>query len=234
MRTRALDFKLCLSLCVALLALLLLPVAVSAQITRGSVAGTVRDESGAVVPGVEVKVVAPGTNNTRSATTDDSGFYRVGALDPGTYTVIVEKAGFSKLENTEVVVRSSLETTFDAQLKVGNVTETVNVTATTEGITLNKTNPMLGLSASNRQVVEFPLSAGRDINQIALLAPLAVPAPGSTGISVNGQRARNNNFTIDGTDNNDISVTLATSTVIPEAVAEFQVLTNAYSVEFGR
>ena len=233
MRSRALDFRLFLRLTAALL-VFLLPASAGAQITRGSIAGTVRDESGAVVPGVEVKVVATGTNTTRSATTDDEGFYRVGALDPGTYTVIVEKAGFSKVENTQVSVRTALETTFDTQLTVGNVTETVNVTATSEGITLNKTNPMLGASVSNRQVVEMPLSAGRDVNQLALIAPLAVPAPGSTGISVNGQRARNNNFTIDGTDNNDISVTLATSTVIPEAVAEFQVLTNAYSVEFGR
>ena len=206
----------------------------SAQITRGSIAGNVRDESGAVVPGAQVTVMAPGRNISRSATTDDEGFYRIGALDPGTYTVVVERAGFAKIENREVLVRTSLETTFDPQLRVGNVTESVDVTAAAEGITLNKTNPTLGLSVGNRQAVELPLSGARDINQIALLAPLAVPAPGSTGISVNGQRARNNNFTIDGTDNNDISVTLPTSSVIPEAVAEFQVLTNAYSVEFGR
>ncbi len=67
-----------------------------------------------------------------------------------------------------------------------------------------------------------------------LLSPNTFTAPGSTGISSNGQRARNNNFTIDGSDNNDISVTLRTSFVIPEAVQEFQVQTNAFNVEFGR
>jgi outer membrane receptor protein involved in Fe transport len=214
-------------------AVLCAPLAV-AQITRGSIAGNVRDESGAIVPGAQVTVVSPDRNISRSATTDDDGFYRIGALDPGTYTVVIERAGFAKVENREVLVRTSLETTFDAQLRVGNVTESVDVTAVAEGVALNKTNPTLGLSVGNRQVVELPLSGARDVNQIALLAPLAVPAPGSTGISVNGQRARNNNFTIDGTDNNDISVTISTSSVIPEAVAEFQVLTNAYSVEFGR
>lgn len=214
-------------------AFLFAPVA-NAQLTRGSIAGTIRDESGAVIPGAEVRVVAPAKNITRNATADDSGFYRVGALDPGTYTVVIERAGFSKVENREVLVNASLETTFDAQLKVGNVTESVDVTAAAEGITINRTNATLGLNASNRQAVELPLSAGRDVNQIALLAPNAFPAPGSTGISVNGQRARNNNFTIDGTDNNDISVTLSTVSIIPEAVAEFQVQTNAYSVEFGR
>ncbi|HEX8722425.1 MAG TPA: carboxypeptidase regulatory-like domain-containing protein [Pyrinomonadaceae bacterium] len=227
-----LRFWLCAAL--ALAAGLSQPLAAYGQITRGSIAGTVRDESGAVVTGAAVTVTHPRTNVSRNAVTDENGFYRVGALDPGTYVVVIEGAGFSKIENREVVVRTSLETTFDAALKVGSVAESVDVTAEAGGITLNKTNPVLGLSVSNRQAVELPLSAGRDVNQIALLAPLAVPAPGSTGISVNGQRARNNNFTIDGTDNNDISVTLSTSSVIPEAVAEFQVLTNAYSVEFGR
>lgn len=234
MRRDFFSFRFALSLALGLLSAISLATTAHAQITRGSIAGTVRDESGAVVSGAEIKVISPSTNNTRSVTADDSGFYRVGALDPGTYTVIVESAGFSKVENRQVIVNSSLETTFDVQLKVGNVSEAVDVTASAEGIALNKTNATLGLSVTNRQIVEYPLSAGRDVNNIALLSPNAFPAPGSTGISVNGQRARNNNFTIDGTDNNDISVTLATISIIPEAVAEFQVQTNAYSVEFGR
>lgn len=234
MRSKLFALRFLLSLALGFFGVLSLATATHAQITRGSIAGTVRDESGAVVPGGEVKVVAPATNNTRSVTVDASGFYRVGALDPGIYTVVVESAGFSKAENRRVVVNASLETTFDVQLKVGNVSESVDVTATSEGIALNKTNASLGLSISTRQGQELPLGAARNVNNLALLAPNAFPAPGSTGISVNGQRARNNNFTIDGTDNNDISVTLSTTSIIPEAVAEFQVLTNAYSVEFGR
>lgn len=224
-----------LSLVLAVFAVsLFLPLTAQAQLTRGSIAGTVRDESGAVVAGAEVRVLSPTQNTSRNDTTNDEGFYRIGAIDPGVYTVVVEKSGFSKVENREVRVLAATETTFDVALKVGNVAESVDVTAAAEGITLNKTNATLGLSVSNRAAVELPLSAARDINNLALLSPNAFPAPGSTGISVNGQRARNNNFTIDGTDNNDISVTLATSSIIPEAVAEFQVLTNAYSVEFGR
>jgi hypothetical protein len=82
--------------------------------------------------------------------------------------------------------------------------------------------------------VSLPINGDRDINRLALLSPNVVTAPGSTTISVNGQRARNNNFTIDGTDNNDVSVTISTLDIVPEAVAEFQVQTNAYNVEFGR
>ena len=234
MRSNAFALRLMLSLALGFCGVLLSPTVTNAQLTRGSIAGTVRDESGAVLKGAEIKVISPTTNNTRSVTADDSGFYRVGALDPGIYTVVVESVGFSKAENRQVVVNSSLETTFDVQLKVGNVSESVDVTASAEGISLNKTNATLGLSISTRQGQELPLGAGRDVNNLALLAPNAFPAPGSTGISVNGQRARNNNFTIDGTDNNDISVTLSTVSIIPEAVAEFQVQTNAYSVEFGR
>ncbi len=231
---KSFPFQLALAMAVVAFGLFIPPTATQAQITRGSIAGTVRDQSGAVVAGVEVKVISPSQNSTRTDTTNDEGFYRIGAVDPGVYTVVVEKSGFSKVQNNEVKVTAATETTFDVALTVGNVAESVDVTAATEGIALNKTNATLGLSVGNRQAVELPLSAGRDINSLALLSPNAFPAPGSTGISVNGQRARNNNFTIDGTDNNDISVTLVTSSIIPEAVAEYQVLTNAYSVEFGR
>ncbi|HEV2860319.1 MAG TPA: carboxypeptidase regulatory-like domain-containing protein [Pyrinomonadaceae bacterium] len=223
-----------LALAVALLAVFSLPTATSAQLTRGSIAGTVSDQSGAAVPGAEVRVTNPGTSISRVVTTNDEGFYRVGALDPGTYTVTIEKAGFSKVENTQVVVQPSLEATFDTQLRVGAVTEIVNVTATAEGITLNKTNPTIGLTVEERQVEELPTSAARNINNLALLSPNVHLAPGSTGISANGQRARNNNFTIDGSDNNDISITVSTTPVFPEAVGQFQIQTNPYSVEFGR
>jgi len=236
MRSRILNFRQWswLAVAVALLATFSLPVATHAQITRGSIAGTVRDESGAAVPGAEVRVINPATNVARTVTTNDEGFYRVGALDPGTYAVTIEKTGFAKVENTQVVVQPSLESTFDTQLRVGAVTEVVNVTATAEGITLNKTNPTIGLTVTERQAEELPLSAGRNVNNLALLSPNVHVAPGSTGISANGQRARNNNFTIDGSDNNDITVTLSTTPVFPEAVGQFQIQTNPYSVEFGR
>jgi hypothetical protein len=119
-------------------------------------------------------------------------------------------------------------------LQVGTTVTSIDVTSESEAITLNKTNATIGLTVTAKQAVDLPISADRNVNNLALLSPNAFSAPGSTGISVNGQRARNNNFTIDGSDNNDISVTISTSPVVPEAVAEFQVQTNPYSVEFGR
>src|SRR5688572_4536409 len=221
-------------LAIALLTIVALPTRTQAQLTRGAIAGTVRDQNGAVVPGAQVKVTNPQTNVTRETITNDEGFYRVGAVEPGTYTVLVEKEGFSKIENRAVAVQQTQETTLDVELQAGSVTGTVDVTAAQEAISLNKTNPTIGLTATARQVVELPLGAARDVNQLALLSPNVFSAPGSTGISANGQRARNNNFTIDGSDNNDLSVTISTVDVVPEGVGEFQIQTNPYNVEAGR
>ncbi|HEU4770431.1 MAG TPA: TonB-dependent receptor [Pyrinomonadaceae bacterium] len=221
-------------LAIALLTIVALPTRTQAQLTRGAIAGTVRDQNGAVVPGAQVKVTNPQTNVTRETVTNDEGFYRVGAVEPGTYTVLVEKDGFSKIENRAVAVQQTQETTLDVELQAGSVTGTVDVTAAQEAISLNKTNPTIGLTATARQVVELPLGAARDVNQLALLSPNVFSAPGSTGISANGQRARNNNFTIDGSDNNDLSVTISTVDVVPEGVGEFQIQTNPYNVEVGR
>jgi outer membrane receptor protein involved in Fe transport len=219
---------------VLLLTLLLNTGPVSAQLTRGSIAGTVKDNTGAAIPGAQVTVTNLDTKISRATTTNETGFYRIPALDPGSYSVRVEKSGFESILAEDLTVRTTQETTYDPTLKVGAVSEVVSVSALSEGVELNKTAPTIGLSSNARQVVELPLSAGRNINNLAVLSPNAFRGPGSSGISVNGQRARNNNFTIDGSDNNDISVTISTSTVIPEAVQEFQVQTNAFSVEFGR
>lgn len=213
---------------------LLLSTSAYAQLTRGAITGTVRDQSGAIVAGAEVKVTNIQTSVTRDAVTDEDGFYRVGALDPGTYTVVIQKTGFSRAENRAVVVTTSQETTFDAELKPGSVTESVDITSDAEAVTLNKTNGTIAATFGERQVEELPLGAGRNVNNLALLSPNVFSAPGSTGISANGQRARNNNFTIDGSDNNDISVTIPTVGVVPEGISEFQIQTNPYSAESGR
>jgi len=216
--------------------MLLLAVAVSssAQLTRGAISGTVRDQAGSVVPGAHIKITNPLTGATRDETTNESGFYRVAALEPGSYTVLISANGFSKAESREVVVNTATEITFDVNLKPGNITESVDVTAENEAVALNKTNGTIGTTIDTRRAQELPLGAARNVNNLALLSPNVFVAPGSTGISSNGQRARNNNFTIDGSDNNDITVTVSTTPVIPEAVNEFQIQTNPYSAENGR
>src|ERR671912_742041 len=84
-----------------------LPATSSAQMTRGGIAGTVRDASGGVVPGATVTVTNMGTNAVQTATTDAQGFYRVAALEPGTYMVSIELSGFRTVEQRGLAVRSS-------------------------------------------------------------------------------------------------------------------------------
>jgi hypothetical protein len=209
--------------------------AAEGQLTRGTISGTVTDSSGAVLPGARVTITNQDTGLVRSATASDDGLYRAPALEPGLYTVRFELDGFQTAENKNIAVKTSDEVTLDISLAPGSVAEQIQVTAESGSAALNKTNPTIGFTAGSRLVTNLPANnADRDINRLALLSPNVVTAPGSTTISVNGQRARNNNFTIDGTDNNDVSVTISTLDIVPEAVAEFQIQTNAYNVEFGR
>ncbi len=219
---------------VALTLALLLPTVGLAQMTRGSIGGTVRDGSGAVVPGATVTVTNVGTNATQSVQTDGDGFYRVSALEPGRYTVGTELSGFRKVEQQNVDVRPALETSIDVRLDPAGIGETVQVTADASTAGLNKNNPTIATTISARAVEELPLPGGRNINNLVLTVPNSSSTTGQGTYAVNGNRPRNNNYMVDGSDNNDISVTIATSQIVPETVAEFQVLQNPYSVEFGR
>lgn len=219
----------------AMLAALLLPDPAAAQLTRGGISGIVRDQQGAVVPGATVTVKSLSTGAVRSAVTDANGLYRVPALEPGVYMVRTELRGFSTVENPEIRVQATQEVTLPVTLSVKGVGEALTVTAKAEAIELNKTNGTVAMTRTARQVTELPLGgAARNINNLILQSPNVSASTGQGTYSVNGQRSRNNNYMIDGSDNNDISVTIATSQIVPEAVAEFQVLTNPFNVEFGR
>ncbi len=210
------------------------PASTLGQMTRGSIAGNVRDVSGAVVPGAAVTATNVATNAAQPVVTDEQGFFRVPALEPGRYTVVIDLAGFRKVEYRDLVVRSALETPLDVRLELAGVGETVQVTAEAASAGLNKSNPTIATTISSRAVEELPLPGGRNINNLVLTVPNASSTTGQGTFAINGNRPRNNNYMVDGSDNNDISVTIATSQIVPEAVAEFQVLQNPYSVEFGR
>ena len=217
-----------------LAAILLLPAAGIAQMTRGSIAGTARDASGAVVPAATVTVINVATNATQTMVTDAQGFYRVPALEPGRYTVTTELSGFRKVEQRDIDVRPALETPLDVRLEPAGVGESIQVTADAGTAGLNKTNPNIATSINARSVEELPLPGGRNINNLVLTVPNAMSTTGQGTYAINGNRPRNNNYMVDGSDNNDISVTIATSQIVPESVAEFQVMQNPYTVEFGR
>lgn len=205
-----------------------------AQMTRGSMAGVARDTSGAVVPGVTVTVTSQGTGATQTTLSDIAGFYRVPALEPGVYSVRAELAGFRTVERQQVDVRTSLETPLDLTLEPAAVGETVQVTAEPATAGLNKTNGTIAATIGARAVQDLPLSGGRNVNSLMLIVPNASANTGQGGVAINGNRPRNNNYMIDGSDNNDITVTVPTAQIVPEAIAEYQVIQSPYGVEFGR
>lgn len=218
-----------------LAASLALPSVLCAQLTRGYVSGTVTDPSGAVVAGARVTITNKATNIQQESSTNELGVYRFVALEPGTYAVAFSAQGFETRKVENIQVGAHQEVVINQALKVGAEATIVEVTDRPPGVELAKTTATIDRKLDASLVVSIPTTgAVRDVTRLALLAPTVNRAPGSNQFAANGQRARNNNFLIDGTDNNDLSVTLDNARIIPEAVAEFQVQTTAYSAEYGR
>lgn len=222
-------------LLVLAIALLMSGNALLAQLSRGYISGTVTDATGAAVGAVEVTIVNIETNVSRSMNTNDVGVYRFPAVEPGNYMVEFKREGFATKKIGPVVVGAAQEAVLNQTLEVAATATSVEIIETPPGVELAKASASVDRKLDLKVIENLPLTGGtRDVNQMALLAPTAARGPGSTGISANGQRARNNNFMIDGVDNNDPSVTISNNRIIPEAISEFQVQTSAYSAEYGR
>jgi hypothetical protein len=208
-----------------------------AQQTLGNVRGSVKDSNGAAVASAKVTILEKGTNKATTTASSDSGDFEFKNLPVGAYEISVTAAGFKGLTLSDVVVQLNQTTDVAAVLTVGAVTETVNVSAGGSEL-IDTTTTNLGKGFESRQVVDLAqTSSGAGIYNLALIAPNVVSTGGvgvGTGGSVGGQRARNNNFVVDGVDNNDKSVTGPQVYVSPEAVQEFSLLSNQYSAEFAR
>ena len=221
----------------ATILILLLSIALSlpAQLTRGFISGTVQDTTGAVIPETRVVITNLATGIRSETQTNSVGVYRFVGVEPGTYSIEFSKSGFATARVESVQVGTAQEVVLNQTLSVAAAVEAVQVIETPVGVELSKASATIERKLDGRFVESVPLTAFfRDVNALAYMAPTATRAPGSTGISVSGQRARNNNFMIDGVDNNDLSVTIANARIIPEAVAEYQVQTTSYSAEYGR
>ena len=213
------------------------------QATTGSIRGVATDQNGAVVSGAKVTLTRKSTGGTQTAETNSSGQFEFTNLQPGDdYSVSVEAQNFKNMSLTDVRVSVNQTTDLPVQLAPGLVTEIVTVTA--GGVELvDTTSANLSKAFSSRQVVELaqttagPAGSAAGVNNLALLAPNVTSSGGvgvGTGGSVGGQRPRNNNFMVDGVDNNDKSITGPQSYISPEEVAEFTLLQNQFSAEFAR
>jgi hypothetical protein len=216
----------------AMVALLFMATMMPAQTVFGSLAGTVYDSSGAVVPGAKVMVRSLDTGLTREVTSDETGFWRVPSLNPGPYSVEVAMTNFERLIRQPLVVEAAVERLLNVELRPGSTSELVTVTA--EAPLIEATRAQISRGVETRRILLLPgLNAQ---NGLALLQPGAVAnttGPGS-GLVVNGARSRSNNYMLDGANNNDQSLSIPRQNLPPEALGEFRIITNNFSAEFGR
>jgi len=229
--------RLACAICIGLVCIL----SAHAQVTTGNVRGIVEDPNGAAVPNAKVTITNPATNATETTQTTAEGEYQFNNLLVGTYAMTIEATGFKTTNINDVRVELNKTTDIPpARLEVGTVGgDTVTITAGGAEL-VDTTTTNLSRQFDQRQVVELAqtsMANGLGVYNLALISP-NVTSSGGVGVgmggSVGGQRPRNNDFVVDGIDNNDKSVTGPQVYISPEAIAEFSLLTNQYSAEFAR
>jgi hypothetical protein len=226
----------------SLLVLLLFCGSAWAQKDTGNIVGVVRDSGGGVVPGATVSVRDVDRGTRFETTTNETGDYVAGPLKVGRYTVTVEKANFKTAVAGPVQLDVQGRVEADVKLEIGQISQKVEVTV--QNPLLETETSTMGEVMDKTRIETLPLN-GRNFAQLAQLGVGVVPSEpgsrvsGSFGFSVDGARSLQNNFLLDGIDNNSNlgDVLNESSYVIQppiDAIEEFKVQTNDYSAEFGR
>jgi hypothetical protein len=208
------------------------------QASTGQIVGTVTDQQGASVAGAQVTVHNVATDLTRTVQTNSDGQYRAVLLPPGVYNVTVEATGFQRLTQKGVVVNVGSSVDVNFSLKVGAVTETVEVNAETG---VETTRPESGAVVNTLAIRDLPIS-GRRFHDFIQLTPTVQVEPQRNQLSFAGQRGINSNISIDGADYNEPFFGGIRGgersnnyfTIPQESIAEFQVVASGYAAEFGR
>jgi hypothetical protein len=228
---------------VCLLSLAIAPTAL-AQVTTGTIVGTVSD-TGGVVPGATVTVRNVNRGTTTAFTTDESGSYTAPFLVPGTYAVEVEVAGFKKWVRSDIVIEVNQRARVDALLEVGTLEETTVVVASAP--LLRTESSEVGAAVEEKAIRELPLNT-RNFASLVYLVPGVTPGQagenlsgastfnprGASNFNALGHQANTNGWLIDGIDNNEYTFNTVIITPSVESVREFKVLTGVFSAEFGR
>jgi hypothetical protein len=217
----------------------------SAQAVTGTIIGTVADSTGAVLPGVSVTVKHEETGFTRTLTSDTNGEFTAASVPTGTYTVTGEISGFKTVALSNVQVGVDSRVRADLKLEVGAMTESVEIVAQTPLVQTSSSD--LSTTVSEEQIKQLPLNGRNFVSLTRTIPGVLRGIPGSNidgagslawrasaAFSANGQRPRDNNYMLDGVDNNE--TWLQTVVIFPsvDALDEFKLQTSTYSAEFGR
>ena len=219
-------------------------VSVYGQEGRASINGTVVVQSGAVVAGAKIVASSTETGQARQTTSTDNGTYSLPLLPVGKYTVSATHSGFKTESHSDVVLTADQKSTVDFSLTIGEVAQTVEVSATTQQI--NTTNGAIGDLITEKAIIELPLN-GRNPAELVFLAPGAIDGlksgaftrqgyttfPTESGASVNGGRQGSTYYMLDGANSMDNYHNLATPFPNSDATQEFRVLTNNFDAEYG-
>jgi hypothetical protein len=223
----------------------LAPRPLGAQAVTGTILGTVRDSSGAALAGATLTLVNEGTGFSRTVATDAQGEYTAPLMPTGTYVVTGEMSGFKKVSIANVHVGVDQKVRTDFKLALGQMAEVVTIQAETPLIQTSSSE--LGTTVANTQIEALPLNGRNFVSLTRTIPGVLRPPPGAnidgagslawragSGFSANGQRPRDNNYLLDGVDNNE--TWLQTVVVFPsiESLDEFKMQTSTYSAEFGK
>jgi hypothetical protein len=212
------------------------------QEVTASITGTITDQSGAAVSGATVTATSQEQGLVYTATTNDSGLYLIAHLPVGSYSLKIEKAGFASANRPPFVLTLNQVARLDVAMKVGQASESVEVTAEAPIMKTEATQVDTIINSATND--NLPL-ASRNYVQLTLLAPGAVstdPSSFNNGNNtggyggrplINGNREQANNFLLDGMDNNQVSDNLLGYTPAPDAIQEFNLITNNAPAEFG-
>src|SRR5216683_3857025 len=233
---------LALMVCLTLALVGLSVVPTNAQVSKGSISGSVTDPQGATVLGAWVKVVSKDTNEAYTTESDNAGLFRISLLPPGNYRVEISKQGFRKVVFDNIVVTVGADYGLAAvKLELGEVSATIEVSSAPPLI--QSTEAQVSNSYTSENINTFAgVLENQGLDNLALTVPgvvnnrdLGFSNTNGTGFAVNGLRGRNNDQQIDGQNNNDNSVAgpgLFVSDV--EFVGEYQITTNNFGPEYGR
>jgi len=222
----------------------LLPAAAAAQAVTGTILGLITDSTGAVMPGATVTLTNTGTGLVRVVPTDSNGEFTAPSLPTGTYSIKAELSGFKTMTRPEVPLGVDQRVRIDLKLEIGAVEESVTVTGSSPLVQTSSSE--LGTTVDEEQIKTLPLNGRNFVNLTRTVPGVVRGIPGanidgagslawraSASFSANGQRPRDNNYMLDGVDNNE--TWLQTVVLFPsvDALDEFKLQTSTYSAEFG-